>query len=564
MMRRRLQVALLALTIVLVGVVTYLPVLRNGFTNLDDPQLLVDNPDIRSLSPAGVQKLFKSSYGGLGGYTPLVLVSYALEYRLFGLDAGAFHATNLVLHILNSLLVFWLVSLVAGGTGIGFVTALIFAVHPLHVEPVAWIQGRKDLLFSFFYLSALISYWTFLRKGRRPLLYGLSVLLFAFALFSKLAAISFPLVVWLLEWRFAKRIDRRAILRSLPLWAMSVAFLVLAFATHAPFFGQTPPPPPGYWKSLGTFFYSFVFYVGKVFAPFRLFPGYADVAARHPWQAGLSLALFAALCLLTYLAHKRKPDDVTFAACFFVFTLLPTLPFHFFGQPYEDRYMYLPLIGIVLILAGFLPAAATGRRPWAAKRLMVGLPVAVLVALLGVRSFGQTQVWRDGLSLWNHVVASDPTNPIGYVNRADAFKSRGQYAEAMADYDRAERLLPANAGIAQNKAGVYFKLGEPDKALAELNRALDLDPLFYDAYISRGLFWGYGKQWGNAVQDFSAALKLNKTYQALYYRALAYGELEEFTKALEDLRAAYEIEPTEQARALIQKFTAADGRRKAL
>jgi len=540
------------LLIVLVGVATYLPVLRNGFTNLDDPQLLVNNSDIRSMSPASVQKLFRTSYGGLGGYTPLVLVSYAFEYHLFGLDAGAFHATNLALHVLNGLLVFWLISLVGGSVGIGFVTALVFVVHPLHVEPVAWIQGRKDLMFSFFYLSALIAYVTFLHKGKRPVLYGLSVLFFAFSLFSKLGAMSFPLVALLLEWRVAGRIDRRAKLRSLPLWIMSGLFLLLAFMTHTPFFSQTPPPAPSYGKSLVTFFYSFVFCVGKVFAPFRLFPGYADVITRHPWQSALSLVLFAALGVLTYFAHKRKPDDTTFAVCFFIFTLLPTLPFHFFGQPYEDRYMYLPLIGVILILAQFLP---TQRRNSPAGWLAGGLPVMALAILLGVRSYGQSHIWRDSLSLWNHAIASDPSNPIGYLNRADVLKSKDQYIEAMADYDRAERLLPDNAGVAQNKAGVYFKLGEFDKSLAEINRALKIDPLFYEAYISRGLLWGYGKRWGNAVQDFMVALRLNRTYQAYYYRALAYLELQDYGNAVEDLRAAYRIEPTDQVRDLIAKLS---------
>lgn len=557
-MGKRGQTIIMLSVIVLASLGAHVPALSNGFLNLDDPQILMDNPDIKELSPGSVQKLFRTSYGGLGGYTPLVLVSYALEYRLFGLNPRAFHATNLILHIANSLLVFWLIYLVGGGMGIGFFAAVIFAVHPLHVEPVAWIQGRKDLLFSFFYLSALISYLGFIRKGGSRALYGFSLFLFALSLFSKLAAVSFPLAVLLLERRADKRIDKRAILRSLPFWAMSCLFLVLAFATHVPFFAQTPPPPPGYWQSLGKFFYAFVFYVGKVFAPFRLFPGYADVVGGHPWQAVLSLGLFAALGILIYFAHRRKPEETTFSVGLFVLTLLPTLPFHFFGQPYEDRYMYLPIIGIIVILVGFLPTDALGQRPLTRKNIKAWSLIFIVVALLGLRSWGQGRFWRDSISLWSHVIKSDPRNPIGYINRADALKNEERYAEAMADYDRAQLLLPEDPAVATNRGGVYFKLGKPDKALEELNRALSLDPLFYDGYISRGLFWGYAKEFKNAVLDFTAALKLNRTYQALYYRALAYMEMKEFAKALDDLKAAYSIEPRERVRGLITKLSTVD------
>lgn len=553
-MSRRRTIVLLALALAAAGILAHAPALRNGFTNLDDPQILLENPDVRGLSGAHLLRLFGTSYGGLGGYTPLVLASYAIEYRFFGLNPRVFHATNLLLHVANTLLVFWLLGLVGGRLGVSFAVALIFAVHPLHVEPVAWIQGRKDLLFSFFLLAGLLVYARNILDRRRG--HGaLALALFALAAFSKMAAVSFPLVLLLVERRLAGRIDRRAVLRTIPFWIVAGVIVALAFLTHDPLLGRSAGPMPGPLESIGRFFYAFAFYAKRVVWPFGLMPGYLGRFGFPPAETIAAVTVLAGLVVALALAHRRRPDDVTFGVGLAVLTLLPTLPFHLFGQPYEDRYMYLPLAGVLFALAGLSPpAVSAGRRP--ARRAALGGGLLLLVAAgLTFRSRDQARVWSDSLTLWDHTIAVEPENPMGHLNRAETLFQQGRFAEAVAGYDQARRLLPDDPRPWLGLASAHFRMGEPKQALQELDRALELDPLYYDAYIARGLFWGNIKAFENAVRDFSAALAINKTEEAFYYRGLAYVELAQHDRAVEDLRAAYRMRPSADLAARIAELS---------
>ena len=156
-----------------------------------------------------------------------------MEYQVFGLNPRIFHIDNLLLHILNTVLIFVLIVLIGRNSWVGFIAALLFGVHPLHVEAVAWIQGRKDLLFSLFFLAASISYLLFLRrKDRRTVFYVLSLVFFSCSLFSKVTAVAFPLVVFLLESHvLQKASDRRTVRRSVPFFALAAIFLLMAFLT---------------------------------------------------------------------------------------------------------------------------------------------------------------------------------------------------------------------------------------------------------------------------------------------------------------------------------------------
>ncbi len=530
-------------------------VLRNGFTNLDDPQLLINNQNIRGITVDHIRNIFTKSYAGLGGYTPLVLLSYAAEYRLFGLDAGAFHRTNLILHMMNTLLIFGLLYAVSGSLAIGFIAGAFFAIHPLHVEPIAWIQGRKDLLFSLFYLAGLGTYVGYIKKGRQAVLYGVSLLLFALALFSKVTAISFPLVLLLLEKHFMGRVDRSAVLKTLPYWLLSAVFFVLSLLSHQSMIAQSMKKGPSILENVSSFFFAFPFYAGKVFAPIRLYPGYSNSIGHDPWQAVIGFLALAVLAGLAYLSYKRQPDLVTFGIGFAVLTLLPTLPFHILGQPYEDRYMYLPLAGIFVALVGLLPAAGLRLRPIGRTAAAVWAGLALVGGALAAVSWRQGPVWRDSISLWNHVAKNDPTNVIGYVNRAKTLEEAGQLTLAFEDYERAKRLAPNDPWISLSISGIRFRMGQYDQALSEIDDLIAKDPLFYDGYMSRGKLWSKAGNFDAALKDFTRAILINKSYEAYCYRAQAYIEKGEYSLAIADLRDAYRIEATPQVHELLLKLS---------
>lgn len=411
-------------------------------------------------------------------------------------------------------------------------------------------------MFSLFFLAGLIAYVGYIKKGRRAILYAAALVLFGLALFSKVTAISFPLVLLLLERHFEGRIDRPAVLRTAPFWLLSVMFFVLAFVLHDAMFTGSLRRVPSYVQSLSAFFYAFPFYAGKILAPLRLHPGYSNSIGHDPWQAVLGFLALATLASLAYLAYRRKPDLVTFGVGFAILTLLPTLPFHFFGQPYEDRYMYLPLAGILLALAGLIPAAAMRIRPFG-RAAAVLWPALVLVGGgLGAISSRQGLVWHDSISLWSYAAKEDPRNAVGLVKRGEALEEVGRLAEALDSYRQAELYAPESPRVPQHIGAVLFKQGELQKALDEYNRSLALDPLFYDGYLSRGVLWGRLGEYEKAVLDFTAALKLNRTSKGFYYRAMAFLETRKTDAALEDLRSAYRIDPSKALRDLMMKLEA--------
>jgi tetratricopeptide (TPR) repeat protein len=559
-MTKKTQIILQLCLIILVTGIVYYPSLKNGFTNWDDPELLLENDSVKSLSSGNIRNFFAESYAGFGGYTPLVFVSYALEYHFFQLDPRIFHIDNLLLHGINTVLIYFVVFLISGNIGVSFITSLLFGIHPLHVESVVWIQGRKDLLFSLFFLGALISYSLFLRKkGKKNIYVILSLALFACSLFSKVTAIAFPFLILLLEFHLGHKLDRSALRRSVPFFALAVVFLCLAFITLRPgSFGI--PSPKGhltYVQNLSLFFYAFVFYISKIFLPVRLMARYSTHIFQYPLGLVLNTAVFSVACVLIYSVYRRKKELVTFGTAFFVLTLMPTLPFHFAGQPYADRYTYLPLAGILMIVSAFFLKFLPHKRP---PRRIIGYGAAVFFGLavifLSARTWALSQVWHDSISLWTNVLKIDPWNALALLNRGLAYTNAGEMDKALADFNTGEKIDPENPNIYNNRGFIYFKRGQYDRALKDFNRSLALDPGFQLGYLNRAILWGRMREFEKTVQDCTTAIEINKYfYRAYYYRGTAYKELHLLDLALADFKAAYKISPTEAARREIESLS---------
>jgi len=559
-MTKKTQIILQLCLIILVTWIAFLPSLKNGFTNWDDPELLLDNSSVKSLSAGNIRSLFSGSYAGFGGYTPLVFVSYALEYHFFQLDPRIFHIDNLLLHVLNTVLIYFLIFLISRNIRVSFITSLLFGIHPLHVESVAWIQGRKDLLFSLFFLGALISYLLFLRKrDKKKIYYILSLMLFTCSLFSKVTAVALPFVILLLESYPGQKLDRSALRRSVPFFALAVVFLFLAFITLRP--GSSGIPTPRghltYVQNLSLFFYAFVFYIGKILLPVRLMARYSSDIGQYPLDLVLNIAVFAVACTLIYSVYRRKKEFVTFGTAFFVLTLMPTLPFHFAGQPYADRYTYLPLAGILLIISAFFLEILP--KKWPTRRILsygAGAFLGLAVLLLGAKTWALSRVWHDSISLWTHVLKIDPRNAIAYLDRGQTYIDAGELDKALADLNMLEELEPENLKIYNNRGIIHFKRGEYEKALNEFNRTLALNPRFQLGYLNRAILWGHMREWEKSIQDLTAAIEINKYfYLAYYYRGIAYKELNLVDRALADFKAAYKISPTETARREIESLS---------
>ena len=310
-------IALIA--VIVVTAVALAPSLNNGFTNWDDPDFITENPDIKSISFKKIGKFFTTSYGGFAGYVPFILLTYTVEYSLFGLNAQAYHTTNLVLHLINCVLVFWFIFLISQKLPVAFIVSLLFGIHPLHVEPVAWIQGRKDLLFSLFYLAALILYVKYLKKGRKKSFYFFALLFFILSLFSKVAAISLPFSLLLLDFFISKKIDKQSIQNKIPFFLFSLLFVFLAFLTFDTGAFAIQASDIDYVNNILLFFYSFIFYINKILLPFQLSARYSMDISQLPLNLLAGVGIFFVIIFLLYRFYRseRYRHDVTFGILFF-------------------------------------------------------------------------------------------------------------------------------------------------------------------------------------------------------------------------------------------------------
>ena len=250
-----------------VTILTFLPCIHNGFVNWDDDLYVTGNPPIRSLSPRSLGRLFSNFYAA--NYQPVTMVSYALDYHFAGLDPASFHRTNLLIHLTNCILLYVFIWFLSRSVFVSFFAALLFGIHPLHVESVAWISARKDLLSCFFFLGALISYLFYLRKRVRSYYY-LCLLAFFLSLLSKAMTLMLPFILLLCDYFINKKITKKDIIHKWPFFVLAVTFGILAL------YGQHRAGAIGeeyisaFLRHIGFACSAILFYLGKAFVPLNL------------------------------------------------------------------------------------------------------------------------------------------------------------------------------------------------------------------------------------------------------------------------------------------------------
>jgi len=444
---------LLAAMVFLALVFTFLamgPSLDNGFTNWDEYDTIVRNPRIRTLSAESVKTIFSTP--DISMYNPLAILSYAVEYHFAGLAPEIYHATNLFLHLANTVLVLLLARLLLGGAWGAFFVALLFGVHPAHVESVAWAAERKDVLCAFFYLSSLLAYAS--RPGKTAN-YLLSLVLFVLALLSKSMAVTLPLALLLVDYLKEEKVGLKHWLGKLPFFICAGIFTGIQLYWSGGTFGMSAG------KRLLVPLYNLGFYIYTLLWPFNLSAMY-----YFPLGGRTGVYLFAAGVLAAaFLLWKyfRRDKELIFGAAFYAALLLPVLQFFPFGGVVSsDRYTYLSSIGV------FIAAAALARRalPRLGPAFRPALAVCALCAVLvlAVTSRVRCAVWKDSVSLWNDTLRKQPLAPLALTNLCDAYLSANRAEEAAACVDRAMRQYPENKNNQFNACRLLVLADEPGRA----------------------------------------------------------------------------------------------------
>jgi protein O-mannosyl-transferase len=489
--RARLTLLILILGLVLVTLAGYLPALSNGFVGFDDPQYVYENAHVRAgLSLAGLRWALTTPVAD--HWHPLTMVSHMANVQLFGLNPKGHHLTNVVLHLANVLLLFAVLRRMTGSPRRSAVVAALFAVHPIHVESVAWIAERKDVLCGFFWMLSLAAY---LRYARAPSVgrYLLLAAAFAASLMSKSMAISLPVVLLLLDvwplgrWRGESRAVRvRLVVEKLPLLGMAAASALLAVHLAWPEIHSGNDAPLA--LRLANALTSYVAYVVKMVWP-------AHLGIYYPFQPvppARALGAAALLVLTSLLAVRfvGRAPYLLVGWLWYLVTVFPVIGFLQAGwQGMADRYTYLPSIGISLAavwgLADLLRlqrarlarAGQAGESASSARVWSIGTAAAVLAVLLILTAMTRRQVstWADTLTLFSHAVEVAPSY-LAHTNVAEELRARGDAAGALAHYRAAVALAPRSPQAHAALGNALRAAGRPAEALPPLRAALALDP----------------------------------------------------------------------------------------
>jgi hypothetical protein len=520
----------------------FFPSLGNGFTNWDDDAYVTNNPDIRGFSFANIGKVFSSSYAS--NYQPLTMLTYMAEYAFGGLNPALFHGTNVLLHILNCMLVFALFYGLAGNIFIGVVVALLFALHPLRVESVAWVAERKDVLSALFYFLSLLAYQAFVNKGAWKY-YWICLLAMVLSLLSKPMAVSLPFVLLLMDYLNGKKPDQRSLLQKIPFFSIAVVFIAITFFTqrHS---GAIPAYQPGsVFQRLCVPFYGVVFYIVKSLFPIKLAALYSmqsrqDLLVNSALISASPFIVIAVAAMLYFRqAHSKM---VVFGVLFFIVTLLPVLQIVPVGSAMvADRYTYIPAIGLYCIVAWTLYRIVNNRT--ATLRTTVHVSLVALFFILGLMTFQRCKVWCDSLTLWNDAIAKYPS-AIAYNNRGTLQNGTDGADKALADFNRAIDLDPMFAKAYNNRGIAYLSEGNLESALKDFNQTIKLQPDYFDAYDNRGIIFAYLKEYDKALADFNRAQSLNPGYLSVYLnRGIAYMQKGSCDLAIRDFDKVIELDP---------------------
>jgi tetratricopeptide (TPR) repeat protein len=536
------------LAIATLTVLIFFNSLGNDFISTwDDHIYVIANDQLKDLSLQGIKSIFTSFHAA--NYHPITTLSWAIEYAHFGLDPTYYHTTNLLLHLLNTALVFRLILLITKRLETATIVALFFAIHPLHVETVAFISQRKDLLYAVFYLGALISYVHYIQDRSRYRLLLIAFLLFVMSALSKSMAVTLPVLLLLMDYFWDRKLTLNTILEKVPFFVFSVVFGIIAIVSQKTYSAITDLPSFSFFERIFLVSYSFVFYIVKLLVPFHLsamhyYPNKTN--GLLPVEFYLAPVVILVLLWLVFRS-KRFRNELIWGLLFFLITISLVLQIIPVGSAIvAERYTYIPYIGLFFIIGQLFSRAMDNTNPLATKLkpFLLAL-VAAYAIFFSIITWDRTKVWADSFSLWSDVIEKNPSVTVAFYNRGVAKYNLGDYQEAIDDYDKAVELNPYYAEAYNNRGESKEKLMDYQGAVKDFDKAIGADSDFVDAYLNRARLKAQLKDYRGALTDFDQIIqKKPGCVDAYLDRATIRSRLREYEEAIEDLNTVIKLNPT--------------------
>jgi len=538
----------------LLTLLVYLPVLHSEFVNFDDGLYVTSNAHVQAgLSWKNFIWAWQTNVAS--NWHPLTMFSHMLDCQLYALNPKGHHLTNLLFHLASVWLLFEVLRRMTGSPWRSAAVAALFGIHPLHVESVAWIAERKDVLSGFFFMLCLGAYLRFLQR-RTAGRYVVLVLLFSLGLLAKSMLVTLPCVLFLLDvwplgrlplasWQEARPALRSLLVEKIPLFAVTLVMSAITVYTQQQSLAHLDAVSVG--RRVGNVLTSYAIYLGKTFWPAKLavfYPLPVTVPVGKTVAAGALLAVITALALF----RLRRSPWLAVGWLWFVGMMVPVIGILQVGrQGMADRYTYLPAIGLFLAVVWEVAELAGRRR---LVKIATAVAAAALLAVLGLACRAQVETWKNSKTLFRHAIAVTDRNYLAHLNYGVALAHEGREDEAMKEYYKALAIQPnmmeaqAALGNALHEQGRYYQalphlrlairlnpesaqlhhtlainledMGLHDDAIDELEEALEINPRFADAEYGLGSILAKQGETAEALEHYQKALKINPDLTDLY------------------------------------------------
>jgi len=593
------RVLLISLLLAVVTFIVFFQVIQSEFVNFDDDVNITENQIIRNgLTAKGIVWSFTTVHAGF--WHPLTWLSHLIVVQLFGLNPGWHHLVNLILHLANTILLFIVFNRMTQACWPSAFVAALFALHPLHVESVAWVTERKDVLSTFFWILTIHQYISYVtRPGLKE--YLTVFFCFTLGLMAKPMLVTLPFALLLLDYWPLCRLEQKRpspevkhppqkkgkkepatvqtqgqptvlqwsqirplLLEKIPFFGLTLLFCIVSYLAQS------------YWGALSSFeslslsarlanaLISYLEYIIRMVWPVNLAVLYPHPGSWPTWQVLVSVALLIFFTILAFLTRKRHPYGIV-GWFWYLGTLVPVIGIvQVGGHAMADRYSYVPLIGLFMIISwGMVELLKT----WSYRKQILAALSGLSLLILSLLTWRQVGYWQGNLSLYNHTlevatkrsfslknrdrddpkdlaiitpsVKNNPGMALIYNNRGVTYRERENYQQAIKDYDKAIDLDPKFVKTYYNRAITYDILGNYQQALKDYDKAIELDPKEAKSYNNRGIVYGRLGNLPQAIKDFGKALELDPQYAAAYMnRGIAYHKLGNLPQALSDLKSA--------------------------
>ena len=514
---------LISLFLVILTLSVYRQTNHHEFINYDDDLYVTANPHVRSgLTLRGIKWSFTT--GHAKNWHPLTWLSHMLDVQLYGMNPGQHHMTNLLFHIGNTLLLFLVFRRMTGYLWrSGFVAAL-FALHPLHVESVAWVAERKDVLCAFFWM---LTVWSYIRYVEHSGVYRYLVILlfFILGLMSKPMIVTLPFVLLLLDYWPLGRLQYSKSIDSIPIysnpsifhlvWEKIPLFILSALSSIATFLVQQSGGALGslneYSLSVRIFnaLVSYVSYIGKMFWPFHLAILYPHPGILPFWKVAGAFLLLVSISLMAFRVMKRHPWFIV-GWLWYMGTLVPVIGIVQVGlQGMADRYTYVPLIGIFIIIVWGVSELAAG---WRYKKIALGAIGGVSLLTLMATTWVQAGYWKNSITLFEHTLDVTSSNYGAHNNLGNALAARGKTSEAIGHYLDALAINSDYAAAYNNLGLALVREGKTSEAIGRYLEALRINPDFKEAHNNLGIAFAKHGNPAEAICQYTKALQIDPEY----------------------------------------------------